>query len=147
MYIYQKKEWPNFIWDAVIITPLLGKVRHQQGIILGVMQGLGFRLQEETVLQTLTLDVIKSSEIEGEQLNHDQVRSSIAKRLGIAIAATVPADRDVDGVVEMLLDTTQRYEELLDEERLFGWHAALFQTGRSGIYKIKTADWRDASNI
>ena len=108
MYIYQKKEWPNFTWDAAIITPLLGKVRHQQGIILGVMQGLGFRLQEETVLQTLTLDVIKSSEIEGEQLNHDQVRSSIAKRLGIEIAAAVPADRDVEGVVEMLLDATQR---------------------------------------
>lgn len=143
MYIYQKKEWPNFTWDAAIITPLLGKVRHQQGIILGVMQGLGFRLQEETVLQTLTLDVIKSSEIEGEQLNHDQVRSSIAKRLGIEIAAAVPADRDVDGVVEMLLDASQRYEEPLDEERLFGWHAALFPTGRSGMYKIKTAGWRD----
>ena len=143
MYIYQKKEWSNFTWNAAVITPLLGKVRHQQGIILGVMQGLGFRLQEETVLQTLTLDVIKTSEIEGEQLNHDQVRSSIAKRLGIEIAAAVPADRDVDGVVEMLLDATQRYEEPLDGERLFGWHAALFPTGRSGMYKIKTADWRD----
>lgn len=145
MYIHQNKDWPNFTWDADVITPLLGKVRHQQGIILGVMQGLGFRLQEETVLQTLTLDVIKSSEIEGEQLNHDQVRSSIAKRLGIEIAAAVPADRNVDGVVEMLLDATQRYEELLDEERLFGWHAALFPTGRSGMYKIKTAEWRDGA--
>ncbi|WP_432221806.1 Fic family protein [Flavobacterium sp. TMP13] len=145
MYIYQNKDWPNFTWDADVIAPLLGKVRHQQGIILGVMQGLGFRLQEETVLQTLTLDVIKSSEIEGEQLNHDQVRSSIAKRLGIEIAAAVPADRNVDGVVEMLLDATQRYEELLDEERLFGWHAALFPTGRSGTYKIKTGEWRDGA--
>lgn len=97
------------------------------------------------MLQTLTLDVIKSSEIEGEQLNHDQVRSSIAKRLGIEIAEAVPVDRNVDGVVEMLLDATQRYEELLGEERLFGWHAALFPTGRSGMYKIKTADWRDGS--
>ena len=145
MYIHQKKDWPNFTWDADVITPLLGKVRHQQGIILGVMQGLGFRLQEETILQTLTLDVIKSSEIEGEQLNYDQVRSSVAKRLGIEIAAAVPADRDVDGVVEMLLDATQRYEEELNEERLFGWHAALFPTGRSGMYKIKTAEWRDGA--
>ena len=145
MYIHQKKDWPNFTCNADVITPLLGKVRHQQGIILGMMQGLGFRLQEETILQTLTLDVIKSSEIEGEQLNYDQVRSSVAKRLGIEIAAAVPADRDVDGVVEMLLDATQRYEEELNEERLFGWHAALFPTGRSGMYKIKTAEWRDGA--
>ena len=145
MYIHQKKDWPNFTWNADVITPLLGKVRHQQGIILGIMQGLGFRLQQETMLQTITLDVIKSSEIEGEQLNYDQVRSSVAKRLGIEIAAAIPADRDVDGVVEMLLDATQRYEEELNEERLFGWHAALFPTGRSGMYKIKTAEWRDGA--
>ena len=145
MYIHQKKDWPNFTCNADVITPLLGKVRHQQGIILGMMQGLGFRLQEETILQTLTLDVIKSSEIEGEQLNYDQVRSSVAKRLGIEIAAAVPADRDVDGVVEMLLDATQRYKEELNAERLFGWHTALFPTGRSGMYKIKTAEWRDGA--
>lgn len=143
MYIHQKKDWPKFIWDADVITPLIGKVRHEQGKILGMMQGLGFRLQEETLLKTLTLDVIKSSEIEGEQLDHNQVRSSIARRLGIEIAGAVRAERDVEGVVEMLLDATQHYEKPLDEDRLFGWHAALFPTGRSGMYKIRTADWRD----
>jgi Fic family protein len=143
MYIHQKKDWPKFTWDADIITPLLGEVRHRQGKILGVMQGLGFRLQEETMLKTLTLDVLKSSEIEGEQLNPEQVRSSIARRLGIEIAGAVPAERDVEGVVEMLLDATQQYNEPLSHDRLFGWHAALFPTGRSGMYKIKTAAWRD----
>jgi Fic family protein len=143
MYIHQRKDWTKFTWDAAVITPLLGQVRHKQGKILGVMQVLGFRLQEETVLKTLTLDVVKSSEIEGEQLNPEQVRSSIARRLGIEIAGAVPAERNVEGVVEMLLDATQRYDAPLTDERLFGWHAALFPTGRSGIYKIKTAAWRD----
>jgi Fic family protein len=143
MYIHQRKDWTQFTWDAEVITPLLGEVRHKQGKILGVMQGLGFRLQEETVLKTLTLDVVKSSEIEGEQLNPEQVRSSIARRLGIEIAGAVAAERNVEGVVEMLLDATQRYDEPLSDERLFGWHAALFPTGRSGMYKIKTAAWRD----
>lgn len=143
MYIHQKIDWPKFIWDADVITPLLGEVRHRQGKILGVMQGLGFRLQEETVLKTLTLDVLKSSEIEGEQLNPEQVRSSIARRLGIEIAGAVPTERNVEGVVEMLLDATQRYDEPLTDDRLFGWHAALFPTGRSGMHKIKTAAWRD----
>ena len=143
MYIHQRKDWPKFTWNAEVITPLLGVVRHKQGKILGVMQGLGFRLQEETVLKTLTLDVVKSSEIEGEQLNPEQVRSSIARRLGIAIAGAVAAERHVEGVVEMLLDATQRYDEPLSDERLFGWHAALFPTGRSGMHKIKTAAWRE----
>lgn len=143
MYIHQRKDWTKFTWDAKVITPLLGEVRHRQGKILGVMQGLGFRLQEETVLKTLTLDVVKSSEIEGEQLNPEQVRSSIARRLGIEIAGAVPAERNVEGVVEMLLDATQRYDEPLSDDRLYGWHAALFPTGRSGMYKIKTAAWRD----
>ena len=143
MYIHQKKNWPKFTWDAAVITPLLGEVRHRQGKILGAMQGLGFRLQEETLLKTLTLDVVKSSEIEGELLNPEQVRSSIARRLGIEIAGAVPAERHIEGVVEMLLDATQRYDEPLTDERLFGWQAALFPTGRSGIHKIKTAAWRD----
>ncbi len=143
MYIHQRKDWTKFTWDAEVITPLLGEVRHRQGKILGAMQGLGFRLQEETVLKTLTLDVVKSSAIEGELLNPEQVRSSIARRLGIEIAGAVPAERNVEGVVDMLLDATQRYDEPLSDERLFGWHAALFPTGRSGIYKIKTAAWRD----
>ncbi len=143
MYIHQNINWPKFTWNTDVITPLLGEVRHRQGKILGLMQGLGFRLQEETVLKTLTLDVVKSSEIEGEQLNPEQVRSSIARRLGIEIAGAVPAERHVEGIVEMLLDATQRYDEPLSEERLFGWHAALFPTGHSGIHKIKTATWRD----
>ena len=143
MYIHQRKDWTKFTWNAEVITPLLGEVRHRQGKILGVMQGLGFRLQEETVLKTLTLDVVKSSEIEGEQLNPEQVRSSIARRLGIEIAGAVTAERNVEGVVEMLLDATQHYDEPLSDDRLFGWHAALFPTGRSGMYKIKTAAWRD----
>jgi Fic family protein len=143
MYIHQRKDWPKFTWEAEVITPLLGEVRHRQGKIIGLMQGLGFNLQEEAVLKTLTLDVVKSSEIEGELLNPEQVRSSIAKRLGIEIAGAVPVERNVEGVVEMLLDATQSYEESLTDERLFGWHAALFPTGRSGMYKIKTAAWRD----
>lgn len=143
MYIHQRKDWPKFTWEAEVITPLLGEVRYRQGKILGLMKGLGFHLQEEAVLKTLTLDVVKSSEIEGELLNPEQVRSSIAKRLGIEIAGAVPAERNVEGVVEMLLDATQSYQEPLTDERLFGWHAALFPTGRSGMYKIKTAAWRD----
>jgi len=143
MYIHQKKDWPKFTWNATIITPLLGKVRHRQGKILGMMQGLGFHMREETVLNTLTLDVLKSSEIEGELLNPEQVRSSIARRLGIAIAGAVPAERHVEGVVEMLLDATQHYDTPLSTDRLFGWQAALFPTGHSGMYKIKTAAYRE----
>lgn len=142
MYIYQQKNWPNFTWDANVINPLVGDVRHNQGKIIGIMNGLGFHLQEETLLKTLTLDVIKSSEIEGERLNIDQVRSSIARRLGIEIAGAIHSDRNVDGVVEMLLDATQNYDLSLNSERLFDWHAALFPTGRSGAYKITTAAWR-----
>lgn len=143
MYIYEQKNWPQFTWDAESISKILGSVRHRQGQILGQMQALGFRIQEETMLKALTMDVIKSSEIEGELLNPEQVRSSIARRLGIEIAGTLPAERDVEGIVEMMLDATQRYDIPLTDERLFDWHAALFPTGRSGMYKIKTAAWRD----
>ena len=143
MYIYEQKDWPLFTWDAELITKLLGSVRHRQGKILGQMQALSFRIQEETMLKALTMDVMKSSEIEGELLNPEQVRSSIARRLGIEIAGALPTERDVEGIVEMMLDATQRYESPLTAERLFDWHAALFPTGRSGMYKIKTAAWRD----
>ena len=143
MYIHEQKNWPSFTWDAETISPILGEVRHRQGKIVGQMQALGFRIQEETMLKALTLDVIKSSEIEGELLNPEQVRSSIARRLGIEIAGALKAERDVEGIVEMMLDATQRFDTSLTAERLFDWHAALFPTGRSGIYKIKTADWRD----
>jgi Fic family protein len=143
MYIHQNKAWPNFTWDEKALSKLLTNVRHKQGRLLGKMEGLGFSLKEEATLQTLTQDVLKSSEIEGEILNPDQVRSSIARRLGMEVAGLIPSDRNVDGVVEMMLDATQRYNSELSDERLFGWHAALFPTGRSGMYKIVVGNWRD----
>lgn len=143
MYIHEQKNWPKFTWNAELISNILGSIRHRQGMILGQMQALGFQIQEETMLKALTMDVIKSSEIEGELLNPEQVRSSIARRLGIEIAGALPAERDVEGVVEMMLDATQQYDNPLTAERLFDWHAALFPNGRSGMYKIKTAAWRD----
>lgn len=143
MQIHQLKSWPDFNWNAETLYSKLGEVRHRQGKILGQMQALGFRLQEETILQTLTLDVVKSSEIEGKLLNTEQVRSSIAKRLGINVAGSVVVERDVEGVVEMMLDATQNYDQPLTDDRLFGWHAALFPTGRSGMHKIKVGAWRD----
>lgn len=145
MYIHQLNSWPDFTWDEKALSKLLTEVRHKQGRLLGKMEGLGFSLKEEATLQTLTQDVLKSSEIEGEILNPDQVRSSIARRLGMAVAGLVPSDRNVDGVVEMMLDATQRYSVALSDDRLFGWHAALFPTGRSGMYKIVVGDWRNNS--
>jgi len=143
MYLHQQKNWPIFTWNEALISPILGAVRHQQGKIVGQMQALGFQIQEETMLNALTLDVLKSNEIEGEFLNPEQVRSSIARRLGIEIAGAIPAERHVEGIVEMMLDATQNYDIPLTDERLFDWHAALFPTGRSGMYKIKTAAWRE----
>ncbi|MBC7851341.1 MAG: Fic family protein [Chitinophagaceae bacterium] len=142
-YIHQHKSWPNFQWKQEKLAPLLGQVRHRQGRLLGRMEALGFKLQTEATLQMLTLDVLKSSEIEGEFLNPDQVRSSIARRLGMDVAGLVPADRNVEGVVEMMLDATQNYKATITDERLFGWHAALFPTGRSGMRRIVVAAWRD----
>jgi len=141
-YIYQSESWPNFTWDEQEIQVILGKVRHLQGKLLGQMSALGFSDKEETILTTLTLDVLKSSEIEGEELNYEQVRSSIARRLGIEYAGLVYSDRNVEGVVEMMLDATQNFNKALDEECLFGWHAALFPSGRSGMYKIDTCCYR-----
>jgi Fic family protein len=142
-YIHSLKHWPAFKWeDDKIILPL-STVRHKQGRLLGKLEGLGFRLREEATLETLTQDVIKSSEIEGEKLPADQVRSSIARCLGIEIADEVSANRNVVGVVEMMLDATQKYDLQLTDERLFGWHASLFPTGRSGMYKIQVGGWRD----
>jgi Fic family protein len=141
-YIYQYSNWPNFTWDEKEIQRLLGKVRYLQGKLFGQMSALGFSVKEETMLSTLTLDVLKSSEIEGEILNYEQVRSSIARKLGLDYAGMVYSDRYVDGVVEMMLDATQNYLNHLDDERLFGWHAALFPTGRSGMFKIDVACYR-----
>ncbi len=141
--IYQRDDWPRFRWDQEGLADLLAAVRHRQGRLVGRMEGLGFRLREEAVLSTLTQDVLKSSEIEGEILEIDQVRSSLARRLGLDIGALTPADRHVDGVVEMMLDATQKYQGPLTEERLFGWHACLFPAGRSGMRKIRVGEWRD----
>ncbi len=145
IYIHQLKNWPNFVWDLGKIAPLLAKVRHHQGRLLGRMEGMGFNLQAEANLHTLTLDVLKSSEIEGEILNPGQVRSSIARRLGMDIAGLVPANRNVEGIVEMMLDATQNHNAPLTEERLFSWHAAMFPTGRSGMHRIVVGNYRDNS--
>lgn len=142
-YIYQSEQWPHFTWNDHEINLILGKVRHLQGKIIGQMNMLGFSEKEETILSNLTLDVLKTSEIEGEILNSEQVRSSIARKLGIEYAGMVHSSRDVDGVVEMLLNATQYFNEPLTEERLFGWHAALFPTGWSGMVKIDIGCYRN----
>jgi Fic family protein len=142
IYIHELPKWPNFTWYQARLIQALGAVRHRQGRLIGQMQALGFPLREEAVLQTLTEDVLKSSEIEGEILDRDQVRSSIARRLGMDAGGLPAADRNVEGVVEMMLDATQKYTEPLTEERLFAWHAALFPTGRSGMQKITVGAWR-----
>ncbi|MFY7888152.1 MAG: Fic family protein [Spirosomataceae bacterium] len=142
-YIYEYDAWPEFTWDDKKVSLILGKVRHLQGRVFGKMGSLGFSLKEETLLSTLTLDVLKSSEIEGEILNYEQVRSSIARRLGIEYAGIVHVDRNVEGIVEMMLDATQKYKDPLLEERIFGWHAALFPTGWSGMHRIATGSYRD----
>jgi Fic family protein len=121
-------------------------VRHEQGRLLGHMEALGFQLQQEALLQTLTEDVLKSSEIEGEKLNREQVRSSIARRLGMDIGALKPVDRNVEGVVEMTLDATRHFDQPLSIDRLFAWHAALFPTARSGMRKTTVGAWRDNSS-
>ncbi len=143
VYIYQLRDWPHFTWEEERLITLLTEVRHKQGRLLGQMQSLGFNLQMEATLQTLTADILRSSEIEGEILDAEQVRSSVARRLGLEIAGMVPADRHVERIVEMMLDATQNFKEPLTGERMFGWHAALFPSGRSGMHKIVSGNWRD----
>jgi Fic family protein len=145
-YIYQNSSWPSFTWDINKLQYLLGEVRNQQGKLMGKMEAMGFELQEEALLNTLTIDILKSSEIEGEILNNDQVRSSIARRLGMDIAGLIASDRNIDGVVEMMLDATQNFTTPLSADRLFGWHNCLFPSGRSGIYKINVGQWRTDVN-
>jgi len=145
-YIHELPLWPNFSWDVQKISDRLAAVRHKQGRLLGRMERLGFHLKAEASLHTLTEEVVKSSEIEGEILDRNQVRSSIARRLGMDIGALVPADRHVEGVVEMMLDATENYQKELTADRLFGWHAALFPTGRSGMTKIVVGAWRTSSS-
>lgn len=142
MFVHQYENWTNFKWDNDRLLTLLANVRHLQGRLLGQMENLGFKLQEEAVLSTLTLDVLKSTEIEGEILNKEQVRSSIARRLGLEVSGLVDSPRNVDDVVEMMLDATQNYTLPVTTQRLFGWHAALFPTGYSGMYKIEVGKYR-----
>ena len=141
-FIHEIAEWPELKWDDAKLSPLLADVRHRQGRLLGRMEGLGFQLRAEASLSTLTADVIKSSAIEGEQLDAEAVRSSIARRLGLDVGGTPSASRDVEGIVEMMLDATQKYAQPLTAERLFGWHAALFPTGRTGMRRITIGAWR-----
>lgn len=142
IYIHNRTNWTNFTWDDKKVLLKLSETRNLQGKLLGRMESLGFDLQNEAMLNTLTLEIVKSSEIEGEILEKEQVRSSIARRLGIDIAGAIESERHIDGIVEMMLDATQRYELPLTKERLFGWHSSLFPTGWSNLFKITVADWR-----
>jgi Fic family protein len=142
MWIHEHQDWPNFTWDTEALASRLTDIRYRQGRLLGRMEGLGFELKREASLSTLTNDVLKSSAIEGEILNPEEVRSSIARRLGIDMAGLIPASRDVEGIVEMMLDATQQFSKPLTELRLCNWHAALFPTGRSGMQRITVGEWR-----
>ena len=141
-YIHERRDWPTFVWSDEALAAPLAAVRHRQGRLIGRMEALGFDLRAEAVLQTLTEDVLKSSEIEGELLNKDHVRSSVARRLGMDIGGLTPADREVDGVVDMLLDATQGYQKALTRKRLFAWHSSLFPTGRSAMKRIREGGFR-----
>lgn len=145
-YIWERSGWPALTWDAEGLSALLAQAAREQGRLLGKMEALGFDLRSEAHLLTLTDDIVKSSEIEGMKLDTRQVRSSIARRLGMDAAGFVPADRNIEGVVEMMLDATSNYAEPLTEERLFSWHASLFPTGRSGLRRIKVGTWRNDSD-
>lgn len=145
MYIHNITNWTNFTWNNKKVLLKLSETRNLQGKLLGRMESLGFDLQNEAMLNTLTLEIVKSSEIEGEILEKEQVRSSIARRLGIDIAGAIESERHIDGIVEMMLDATQRYDLPLTKDRLFGWHSALFPTGWSNMYKIVVANWRKDS--
>jgi Fic family protein len=136
-YIYEYNNWTKFTWNEAAINSIFGEVRNLQGRIVGHMNTLGFAAKEEAALTTLTLDVIKSSEIEGEKHDFEQVRSSIARKLGINIGGLMPTNRNIDGIVEMMIDATHSYQKPLTNKRLFGWHAALFPTGHSGINTIE----------
>ena len=142
MWIHEYQNWTSFTWDAEALASKLADIRYRQGRLLGRMEGLGFELKREASLSTLTNDVVKSSAIEGETLNPEEVRSSIARRLGIDVAGLIPASRDVEDIVEMMLDATQSFSKPLTKDRLFGWHAALFPTGRRGIHRITVGGWR-----
>ena len=146
MWIYEKKEWPNFSWDKSHIRKLLIDVSHQQGFLLGQLAGLGFEAKEKSNLENLSEEIIKSAEIEGEILNITEVRSSIARKLDIDLEEPIRSSRYIDGFVDIMLDVTQNYQEKLSAKKLFAWHSALFPTGYSGINKIVVANWRNNKN-
>ena len=141
-FVHESKDWPNLKWDDARLAKSLADVRYRQGLLLGQMKSLGFDLRAEANLKALTTEVIKSSIIEGERLDADEVRSSIARRLGMDLGGTSNASRDIEGVVEMTLNATQNYADPLTKQRLFDWHAALFPTGRSGMRRITVGEWR-----
>ena len=146
MYLHELNDWPKFRWAEARLAPALAEVRYQQGRLLGRMESLGFDLRAEATLRTLTQDVIKTSEIEGERLDAGQVRSSIARRLGMDVGAAPLIDRNVEGIVEVMLDATGKHDVPLTAERLFSWHIALFPTGRSGMRRIAVGAWRGAES-
>lgn len=142
-YIWQLSDWPRWRYDLSVLAGPLADVSRAQGLLLGRLADIGSGLRDQASLVALTEDVLKTSEIEGEQLNVASVRSSIARRLGVDIGALAPVDRHVEGVVEMVLDATANCHAPMSADRLFGWHAALFPTGYSGLSRIQIADWRD----
>jgi len=144
-FIYQKQNWPKFKWDNEYLLPRIGKVRNEQGKILGFMQSIGFELRIEASFETLILDILKSNEIEGELLNKDEVRSSLARRLGMDLIGLIPSTRNIDGVVDMMVDAIENNKETISEDRLFGWHSSLFPSGRSGMFKILSGRYREDS--
>lgn len=143
LYIYQQADWPKFTWSHEKLAHLLAEVWQRQGRLLGRMEALDIDLQHEATLETLTLDILKSCEIEGEVLDAEQIRSSIARRLGMDIAGLVPSNRNTEGIVEMMLDATQNYEQALTNDRLFSWYAALFPGSKRGKHKNVVGAWRD----
>jgi Fic family protein len=142
-YIHEAEGWPRFTWQVDRLVAPLSSVRYRQGLLLGKMRALGYPLQKEATLAALTEETVKSSAIEGAVLNPESVRSSLARRMGLSVAGAPRADGHIEGIVEMMLDATQKYAAPLTDERLFGWHGALFPSGRSGIYKIGAAAWRE----
>lgn len=143
-YVHERPDWPRLRWEDRALAPRLAAVRHAQGLLVGRMQTFGLAARDEASLVMLTRDVVHSSAIEGERLEAEEVRSSLARRLGLEVAGLTPSGRNVDGVVEMLLDATQNHERPLTAERLYGWHAGLFPTGWSGTKRIAVGRWRPA---
>jgi len=142
VYLWQDADWPNFKWDETRVLPLLNSVQERQARLIGMLSALGFDVKMMTALESMTEDVVRSSEIEGELLNRDSVRSSIARHLGVSLPSSGVSDHYTEGVVQVAVDAVKNCNMPIDKERLCNWHAALFPTGRSGMYRITVADWR-----